>query len=72
VAIAGSLGPGISALHDTGIVAAFSLCPGPLALPEALQQAGDLLASSSEQAVRCFLAGHYTRPTHSPAGAELP
>jgi glycerate kinase len=71
LAIAGELGPGISALHDTGIAAAFSLCPGPLSLPEALQQAGGLLADASEQAVRCFLAG-YHRPRRVSPGTESP
>jgi glycerate kinase len=69
LAIAGELGPGISALHDTGIAAAFSLCPGPLTLPEALQQAGRLLAAASEQAVRCFLAG-YHMPRRKRPGTE--
>jgi glycerate kinase len=40
-----------------GVDAVFSLCPGPIALDEALSRAPELLARAAEQAVRCFLAG---------------
>jgi glycerate kinase len=61
IAIAGSLGAELEALQATGISACFSLCPGPLSLDAAMQQAGPLLSRACEQAVRCFLAGNPAR-----------
>lgn len=58
IALAGSLGPDLQALHAGGITACFSLCPGPLDLDAAMQQAAPLLTRACEQAVRCFLAGN--------------
>ena len=58
IALAGSLGPDLQALQAAGITACFSLCPGPLALDAAMQQAAPLLTRVCEQAVRCFLAGN--------------
>lgn len=58
IAIAGSLGTGLAPLQDAGISACFSLCPGPLALETAMQEAAPLLTRVCEQAVRCFLAGN--------------
>jgi glycerate kinase len=60
IAIAGSLGTELASLHAAGITACFSLCPGPLSLDSAMQQAAPLLTRASEQAVRCFLAGNHT------------
>jgi glycerate kinase len=56
VAIAGSVGEDLGALHDAGLDAVFSLCPGPLTLERAMAEAAPLLAAAAEQAVRCFLA----------------
>jgi glycerate kinase len=58
IALAGSLGPNLQALQAAGITACFSLCPGPLDLDAAMQQAAQLLTRACEQAVRCFLAGN--------------
>ena len=58
IAIAGSLGTELQALQAAGICACFSLCPGPLSLDAAMQQAATLLNRACEQAVRCFLAGN--------------
>jgi glycerate kinase len=58
IALAGSLGADLQALHAGGITACFSLCPGPLDLDAAMQQAARLLTRACEQAVRCFLAGN--------------
>jgi glycerate kinase len=58
IALAGSLGPNLQALQAAGITACFSLCPGPLDLDAAMQQAAPLLTRACEQAVRCFLAGN--------------
>jgi glycerate kinase len=57
IAIAGSVGSGLDILHDLGIHAVFSLCPGPVRLEQAMASASDYLAAVAEQAVRAFLAG---------------
>lgn len=57
LAIAGSISGDIGNLHALGLDAAFSLCPGPMPLEEAIGNAGDLLASATAQALRAFLAG---------------
>jgi len=57
IAIAGSIGNGLEILHDLGIQAVFSLCPGPVSLEQAMASGGDYLAAVAEQAVRAFLAG---------------
>ncbi len=59
IAIAGSVGSGLAALHDLGINAVFSLCPGPVSLAQAMASGGDYLATVAEQAVRAFLAGRH-------------
>jgi glycerate kinase len=56
LAIAGSVGGGLEALHERGIDAVFSLCPGPVSLEQAMAAGGDYLAVAAEQAVRAFLA----------------
>ncbi len=61
LALAGSLGPGSETLLATGIDASFSLCPGPVNLEQAMQDAGQYLAAATEQVLRCFLAGYNTR-----------
>jgi len=60
IAIAGSLGEEFGDLHTAGIDAAFSLCPGPLTLEEAMSHATDYLTHAAEQAVRAFLTGRGT------------
>jgi glycerate kinase len=57
VAIAGSIGNNMDSLHEVGIDAAFSLCPGPISLETAMQNAKGLITDVTEQALRCFLAG---------------
>ena len=61
LALAGSIGPGAQAVLDQGIDAYFSICPGPLSLELAIDQAGLLLEQAAEQAVRGFLAGQHRR-----------
>ena len=61
IAIAGSVGDGLGALHAIGIDAVFSLCPGPLSLSEAMADGARHLAAATEQAVRGFLAGRADR-----------
>ena len=57
IAIAGSLEPGLPGLADRGFTTAFSLCPGPLSLADAMARAEELLEAAAEQVVRIFLAG---------------
>ncbi len=54
IALAGSLDKTAFQLHDVGFQAVFSLCPGPVSLEEALENAADYLANTAEQVVRCF------------------
>ncbi|MCC8165227.1 MAG: glycerate kinase [Planctomycetes bacterium] len=57
IAFAGGLLGDFSNLHDIGIDACFSLCPGPMSLEEAIRDGAKLLANATEQAFRAFLAG---------------
>ena len=57
IAIAGSIGNELGALYKVGINAIFSICPGPIPLDVAINQAEKLLSQSSEQVIRAFLAG---------------
>ncbi|KTT58725.1 glycerate kinase [Pseudomonas rhizoryzae] len=54
VAVAGSLGEGYDALYDQGLMAAFSLVPGPLSLDEALTQAEVLLERTARDIGRLW------------------
>ncbi len=57
LALAGSIGPGAEDVLAEGVDAYFSLCPGPIALEQAVEHAAALLERAAEQAVRAFLAG---------------
>jgi len=56
-AIAGSIGKDLGILHETGIDAVFSLCPGPISLKESMQHSKQNISRITEQAIRAFLAG---------------
>jgi len=58
IAIAGALGPGYEQLYEHGINAAFSICPGPITLDEAMAHVRELLARSAEAVLRAWLARH--------------
>ena len=58
IALAGQVGSGARAVLAEGVVAYFSLCPGPSTLPDAMSQAESWLEDLAEQATRAFLAGH--------------
>jgi glycerate kinase len=60
LALAGSIGPGAEAVLEQGINAFFSICPGPMSLEQAIEEAAALLQESTEQAVRAFLARRRT------------
>ncbi|MEA3642223.1 MAG: glycerate kinase [Lamprobacter sp.] len=56
IAIVGGIGERITKLHPIGIDAVFSLCPGPMTLEQAIAQGPSLLAATTEQVLRCYLA----------------
>ncbi len=56
VAIAGSVGDNLGDLHNMGITAVFSICPGPIPLADAMAKGDEYLARVSAQVMRCFLA----------------
>ena len=57
LAFAGTLGSGAESIIAEGVDAYFSICRRPMAIDEAISQAGELLERAVEQAVRAFLAG---------------
>ncbi|WP_435006637.1 glycerate kinase [Tundrisphaera lichenicola] len=57
LAIAGTIGPGAEDVLLEGVDAYFTICPGPISLAEAIDQAATLLEHAAEQATRAFLAG---------------
>lgn len=57
IALAGVLGEGVADVLDEGILAYFSICPGPIDLSTAVEEAEPLLTQVAEQATRAFLAG---------------
>jgi glycerate kinase len=59
IAIAGSLGQGYQALYPVGIVAAFSVVPGPMTLDEACRDAAKLLEQRASDILRVWLAARH-------------
>ncbi len=57
IAIAGSIGDGYERVHSLGIDAVFSLVTGPMALDEAMNRTRELIARTTEQAVRAVMIG---------------
>lgn len=55
--MAGSIGQGASAVYDVGIDAIAGMIPVPMSLPEAIQNADDLLADAAERAIRLIGLG---------------
>jgi glycerate kinase len=54
VALAGSIGSGVEAVHELGVTAYFGVAPRPASLEESLAHAESWIADSAEQAVRLF------------------
>jgi glycerate kinase len=52
--LAGSVGKGIDALYDQGILGAYSIVNGPMKLEEAISRAAELLEDKAEQVARTF------------------
>ncbi|MEA3333283.1 MAG: glycerate kinase [Pseudomonadota bacterium] len=61
-ALAGSIGKELGDLHESGINAVFSLCPGPISLAESMKLSRENLTRVTEQALRAFLAGRQEKP----------
>ncbi len=57
IALAGSVGEGLTDLHAVGIDAVFSICPGPVSLARAMAAGAYFLTLATEQVMRSFLAG---------------
>ena len=57
LAMAGSMGKDVTTLHEVGFTAVFSICPGPVTLQQAMNEAEKYLATSTEQAIRTYLSG---------------
>jgi glycerate kinase len=58
IALAGALGQGYRSLYARGLAAAFSICPGPMPLREALSQTEERLADTAEAIGRLWAIGH--------------
>lgn len=56
LAIAGSVGDDLPALHEAGLAAAVALVPGPLSLDEAMRSAAHHLRRTTEQLARAIRA----------------
>lgn len=54
ILIAGSVGKGIEALYDFGVVSVNSMINSPMTLKEAIENAEELLESSAEQVIRSY------------------
>jgi glycerate kinase len=54
ILIAGSVGKGIEALYDFGVVSVNSIISRPMTLKEAIENAEELLESSAEQVIRSY------------------
>lgn len=52
VGLAGRVGDDLSALHEAGLTAAFSITPAPVSLAEAIHEAENNLVTTSEQLAR--------------------
>lgn len=57
IALAGALGEGYEKCYAEGITAAFSICPRPMTLAEAMDEAETLLSDAAEAAVRARMIG---------------
>ena len=49
IGVAGRVGEGLQALHEAGLVAVFSIAPGPISMADALQNAAYNLTATAEQ-----------------------
>ena len=57
VVLAGSVGPGYEKLYDSGVIAVFSICDGPMPLAAAFERGEELLERAAESVVRLWSGG---------------
>ena len=55
VVLAGSVEKGIERLYSEGVTSVFSVCPGPMPLERALEEAEELIQDTAERVLRLFL-----------------
>ena len=65
IALAGAILSDTEILKECGIDAAFSLCPGPVTLDQAMVNAAQYLTNSAANAVSCFATGLSNNQTYS-------
>ena len=68
IAIAGSLDESAYRLHAAGFDALFSLCPGPVSLQQAIENAAPYLSQTTEQVIRCQQLGRDKPLCHEDTG----
>ena len=56
IALAGCVEKGAEALHAIGVTSMFPICPGPVPLQHALQNAGEFVADTTERVIRLFIS----------------
>lgn len=54
IILAGSIGKGYENLYNHGVVSVYSIINNPMSIEDAMEQAGELLVSASEQVTRIF------------------
>ncbi len=57
IALAGSIGEKVEELRECGITSCFTICPGPVTLDTALNNASEYLSSTTKEILHTFTAG---------------
>ena len=70
IAISGARGVELTALYNVGFTSLFSICPGPVQLQTALDNAEKFLEIAVEQILRCFMAGRTGKNHLNPLSME--
>lgn len=55
VVLAGRVEKGIERLYSEGVTSIFSICPGPMPLDRAMEEAGELIQDTAENVIRLFV-----------------
>ena len=63
IALAGSIDNDSDIFYEKGLVSMFSICDRPMSLPQALNQAPELITKTTERILRCFTYGIRCAPT---------
>ncbi|RPH99490.1 MAG: glycerate kinase, partial [Calditrichaeota bacterium] len=64
IAIAGAVTQESNILYDLGLAAMFSICDRPLSIEQAIQNAGELIANTSERMIRLWMTAKGSINTH--------